>query len=388
MIGAHDEGRLADRATASVLDGAKDPSLRIRFAAAIALVCLLLPLMAAGSPPIREDAVQRAAPDTPVVVRLALQWRPQSQFAGYYMAREKGIYRASGLDVQLLHADAERTSLGMLHEGSADLATAFLADGLMAAVARAETPAQAEKPPDATTASDGLAILQVAQIVQRSNLMLVAWKDMGVERAADLDGMRVSHWQGSFSAAFDAFFVAHDIEPIRIPQYDSVNLFLKRGVAACAVMHYNEYHRIRQAGIDTDRLTGFVMREEGFDFPEDGIYATGAWIGAHSEIARRVREATLAGWAYARDHPEETLDLVLAEAREAGVPANRPHERWMLERIVESIFVPGQPGQPAPTPGALDPAAYVSTAQALHAVGLLERIPRFDAFAPFDASLP
>ncbi|QVL50514.1 MAG: hypothetical protein KFB96_08850 [Thiocapsa sp.] len=37
---------------------------------------------------------------------------------------------------------------------------------------------------------------------------------------------------------FDAFFAAHDIEPISIPQYDSVNLFLKRGVAACAVMHY------------------------------------------------------------------------------------------------------------------------------------------------------
>ncbi|MFB1486368.1 MULTISPECIES: ABC transporter substrate-binding protein [unclassified Thiocapsa] len=360
-----------------------DPSLQIRFAVVIGLGCLLLPLMAAVSSPVREDAAQRAVPATPVVVRLALQWRPQSQFAGYFMAREKGIYRASGLDVQLLHADAEHTSLGMLRDGSADLATAFLTDGIMAAVARAGMPL-----PGGPNASDALRIVQVAQIVQRSHLMLIAWKDMGVERAADLDGMRVSYWQGSFSAAFDAFFAAHNVEPIRIPQYESVNLFLKRGVAACAVMYYNEYHRIRQAGIDTDRLTGFVMSEEGFGFPEDGIYATAAWIGSHSEVARKVREATLVGWAYARDHPEETLDLVLAEAREAGVPANRPHERWMLERIIESIFVPDQPGQPAPTPGALDPTDFLSAAQALLAVGLVERIPRVDAFAPFDASPP
>jgi len=378
--------------------GSSSPTYRNLVALAAMVLLVLLGRVASAQD--TEDPGLSMPPAAPTVVRLALQWRPQSQFAGYYMARERGFYRAAGLQVDLLHASAEHPSLQMLQDQIVDLATAFLADAIIAAVPAAAAPAadelvsgvagesSASVAPDDSRherLSPALGIVQVAQVVQRSNLMLVAWKDMGVHSIADLDGRRVSHWQGGFSAAFEAFFAAHGINPIRIPQYDSVGLFLKRGIAACSAMQYNEYHRIWQAGIDPTRLTVFLLREHGVDFPEDGLYGTAAWVGAQRDSARAIREATLAGWAYARDHPEETLDVVLAEAQKAGVAANRPHQRWGLARVVEAVFPPGEPPSRA---GTLDPGAFTRTAQALRAAGLLARTPAFSGFAPFDAPAP
>jgi len=303
------------------------------------------------------------------VVRLALQWQPQSQFAGYYLARDKGLYRAAGLDLRLLHANPEHSSLDMLRAGAADLATLFLTDALSAA-----SPRFADRSVES-------AIVQVAQLVQRSNLMLLAWKDMGITKAKGLDGQRVSYWPGGFSTSFQAFFAAGGIRPAVIPQYYSVNLFLQRGVVGCAAMEYNEYHRIWQSGIDSERITAFRMRDYGLGFPEDGLYATAHWVRDHPELARAVRRAILAGWTYARAHPQEAIDAVSAEARQAGVSTNRPHERWMLRHILDSIFVAGTP--PAAF-GSLDRSAFASAVLALRSAGLMDQAPEFAVFVPFE----
>ena len=339
---------------------------------AVATILCMAILAACGGESAAEKgpgSVASTAPDAPLPpIRLALQWKPQSQFAGYYLARDKGLYRAAGLDVRLVHGSSDHPSLEMLLDGSVELATLFLTDAMIAAAA----PRHA-------------GIVQLAQWVQRSNLMLLAWKDLGIASAKDLDGQRISFWQGSFSSSFQAFFAANGINPVPIPQYYSVSLFLKRGVAACAAMEYNEYHRIWQSGIDGERITAFRMRDFGLGFPEDGLYATAHWVDLNPAPARAVHKATLAGWHYARAHPEEAIDAVMAEARRAGVPANRPQERWMLRTILDSIFVPGDAPEAV---GTLDQGVFTKAARAMGAAGLLERPPAFAAFAPFARIAP
>ncbi len=328
-----------------------------------------------GSAPAQTPAPTPAPPERPLpVVRVALQWQPQSQFAGFYLARDKGLYRAAGLDVTLLHAGIEHTALDLLHSGAADLATLFLSDAIIAAGAAAGRPGSPE------IGSPG--IVQVMQLVQRSNLMLLGWKDLGVTDPGGLDGKRVSYWQGGFSSAFQAFFSLHGVTPRAEPQYASVSLFLKRGVAACAAMEYNEFHQIWQAGVDSDRITALRMRDYGLGFPEDGLYPTTHWASHNGALVQALRTATLAGWVYARAHSEEALDAVLAESQRAWVAANRPHARWMLDHILSSIFVPGAPPTAA---GRLDPGAFRGTVAALRSAGLLEQAPEFESFAPFQA---
>lgn len=291
-------------------------------------------------------------------VRLALQWQPQSQFAGYYMAQKKGFYREAGLTVTLLHGDIERSSRAMLADGSADAGSLMLADAIVAAQAGA-----------ADTAATQVSLRQLSQLFQHSLLTLVAWKDMGIERPEDLNGRPVSLWQGSFSLAYEAFLRKHGASPVRIPQYGSVQLFLQRGVVAAAAMEYNELNRLYLAGIDADRLTVFRMRDFGLGMPEDGLYARADWAARHPQAARALSQATLRGWEYARQHPEETLDTVLELAEKAGVVTNRAHERWMLKTVLAAIFVDGAAPDAV---GRIDPDMYARAVRSLREAGLID----------------
>lgn len=290
-----------------------------------------------------------------VPVRIALQWLPQSQFAGFYMARDQGYFREAGLDVQLLHAGPGPSSLDLLRDDKADVASMFLADAI----------AGWGKP---------LELVNIAQVNQRSSLMLVAWKAAGIEKPEDLNGRRVSIWSGVFSESFTVFFRRFGIDPVEVPQHRSVNLFLRRGVAACAAMEYNEYHLLYQAGVNLDELTVFRMRDYGLGFPEDGLYAPADFARLHPEACRAVREATIKGWQYAREQPEEAIDAVIVESRRAGVPANRSHSRWMLTHVLESIF-------PADAvPGRLERAAFETAAGVLREAGEVDHVPPYDQF--------
>lgn len=310
-----------------------------------------------------EEAVSSGPEPELFPVRLALQWLPQSQFAGYYMALEKGFYRDAGLEVSLLHTGPGPSALAYLEKDRADFATLFLADAIV--YARSSVP-----------------LAHIAQFVKQSNLMLVAWKDAGIETPADLHGKRISYWPGTFSIAFQAFFGHHGIQPVSVPQHHTVDLFLKRGVDACAAMTYNEFNRIYQAGVDHERLTPFLMRDYGLGFPEDGLYTSVEMAARHPDVGRALRDATLAGWIYAREHPEEAIDVVLRESRRAGVPANRPHSRWMLEQILAAIF-PDDPE--AGPPGTLLREVYEETVGVLKAAGIMEEALPFEDFAPVSA---
>ena len=302
-------------------------------------------------------AAEPSEPRSPL--NLALQWKPQSQFAGFYLARDKGFYRDAGLDVTLLHGNSRKSALSMLEDGQADQATASLIDAL------------------AKSPNFGL----VLQLVRRSNLMLIGWKEKGIKDVVSLDQQKISHWEGGYSLTFEMFFAKNRIHPQVIPQNYSINLFLQRGVAACAAMEYNEYHLLAQAGINPDQVTTFLMRDYGLGFPEDGLYAKADWINHHGKTALAVRRATLAAWEYARNHPEEALDIVIAEARRAKVPVNRSHERWMLRHILDSIFVPGENPERV---GTLSPSEFQASAQALVDAGHLKNPPSFLRFAPFE----
>ncbi len=298
-------------------------------------------------------------------IRLALQWLPQSQFAGFYIARDRGFFRDAGLDVTLLHTGPGPSSLDYLAEGKADFATMFLADAIVKS--RAPVP-----------------LAQVAQVLRRSNLMLVAWKDEGIDKPSDLDGRLVSYWPSAFSAAFETFFSIHGIKPGFRPQNYTVNLFLHRGVAACAAMFYNEYHRIYQAGVNNDRLTVFMMRDYGLGFPEDGIYTSVNTAKEHPGRCTALRRATLAGWEYAGRNRDEAVESVLRESRLAGVPVNRPHTRWMLDSVLLSIYPPNDAGEP----GRLDSATYRGVVEMLDEAGLVSAAPSFETFAPFEKETP
>ena len=321
------------------------------------LLGLILALAASGSGARAEDTPRER-------VTLLPLWLPQAQFAGYYLASEKGFYARRGLDVEVLRGGPEHDVVKELESGKADFAVVWLAQALFAI-------------------DRGVPLSHAAQVFQTSNLEIVAWRRKGVETLRDLDGRRVSLWGDSLRPPFEAFFRSQNLKPVIVPQHATVNLFLLGGVDACSVMEYNEVDSIHLAGVDAAELVRFPLRSHGVDFPEDGIYCLRRTREARPHVAKALAEASLEGWRYAAEHVEEALDCVMKRTREANLPINRVHMRWMLRVVLESVF-PKDPAAPAResgargAPGTLSRASYDETVRRLLELGALKRAPSYE----------
>ncbi len=250
-------------------------------------------------------------------------WVPQAQFAGYYVARHKGFYRKHGLDVTIIDGGPDRPAEVLLKKKQATFGTL----GLSMALGMRD---------------QGIRVVNIAQMVQRSALMLVAKKSSGIQTPRDLDGRKVGLWGGAaVRVQPSAFFKKFGIHPVPVRQSFSVNLFLRDGVDAASAMWYNEYHTILMSGIDPDELTRFFFYEYDLNFPEDGIYTLEETFNNDPEGCRDFVRASLDGWRYAFAHPDETLDLVMENLRKARIPATRVHQRWMLDRMADLMTVRG-----------------------------------------------
>lgn len=284
------------------------------------------------------------------------QWFPQAQFAGYYVAKEKGIYRKYGLDVTILRGGPERPVIKTLTGGRTDFVTLFLAEAVQ-------------------IRAGGLKLVNIGQIGQRSGFILVAKKSSGINSLKDLQGKKVSLWD-DFKVQPLAFFRKNNLQVRIIPQTYTLNLFLRGGVDVASAMWYNEYHSILSAGINEDELVTFFFDRKDLNFPEDGIYCLEKTWKKDPDAARRFVSASIEGWRYAFAHEQESLDIVMKYVNEAKINTSRAHQKWMFERMKDIII----PGNNEILMGALAQKDYENVTKKLLATGLIKHVPPLGEF--------
>lgn len=285
------------------------------------------------------------------------QWSHQAQFAGYYVAYEKGIYEKYGIDLTIMNGGPDRPSTEHLKNGNSDFATMFLSTAIR------------EK-------ANGVNLLNIAQIVQRSALMLVAKKSGKIDDPKEMDGKKIGLWGPEFQIQARALFKKYGVEPKIIPQSQSINLFLRDGVDVVSAMWYNEYHTILNNGIDPKELSTFFFDDYGLNFPEDGIYTLTEKFDKDPSLSCAFVKASIEGWEYAFENPDEAIDIVLKYMRNSKLPANRVHQKWMLGRMKDIILGDGE----LTTIGVLKEADYNRVTDELKKTGFTKDSPEFRDF--------
>ena len=309
------------------------------------LLCLLfLPVAGAAGYPLKKAS-------------FLPQWSPQAQFAGYYVAHEKGFYTKHGIDLTILQGGPDRPPLLFLTEGRTDFASSWLSTGLR-------------------WRSRGHRVINIGQIVQRSALMLIAKKSRHITKPQDMDGKKVSLWGDEFQVQPKAFFRKYDLNVQIVPQSFSVNLFLRDGVDVASAMWYNEYHTIINSGLNPDELTTFFFHDHGLNFPEDGIYTREETFKRDPSLSRAFVRASIEGWGYAFSRPEEALDIVLRHIEQAKISANRTHQKWMLNRMKDLTALSEPPG----SIGMLQPTDCQRVSHVLKESGLIDVTPDYESF--------
>jgi len=285
------------------------------------------------------------------------QWVPQAQFAGYYIAYEKGIYKKYGIDLTIIPGGPGRQSSDFLKNHKADFVTLWLASGIQ-------------------LRSRGIKLINIAQIVQRSALMFVAKKSKGILTPYDINGKKVGLWDSVFQIQPRAFFKKFNLKVKVVHQSYSVNLFLRDGVDVASAMWYNEYHTILNSGINPDELSTFFFSKYGLNFPEDGIYTLEDFYKKDPNLSRSFVKASIEGWKYAFSHPKEALSVVMKALSREHIPANMAHQKWMLDRM-KDIIMPKDAQIPM---GKLMVEDYNRVANILKEERLIKRIPDFSSF--------
>jgi NitT/TauT family transport system substrate-binding protein len=206
--------------------------------------------------------------------------------------------------------------------------------------------------------------------------MLIAKKSHLITTPRDMDGKKVSLWGDEFQIQPRAFFRKYDLNVETIPQAFSVNLFLRDGVDVASATWYNEYHTIINSGVDPDELRTFFFHEHGLNFPEDGIYTLEETFKRDPSLSCAFVKASIEGWVYAFSHPDEALDIVLRFIEQAKIPANRTHQKWMLNRMKDLVVISDSPG----SMGRLQQTDYQNVSHVLNESGVIETMPEFKSF--------
>lgn len=266
------------------------------------------------------------APQAPTLtpITLQLQWVTQAQFAGYYVALDKGWYREEGIDLTIIPGGPDQDSVNLVTNGTRDFGTALLAD-LTVAV-------QNDKP-----------VIGIAQIQQQNGLLLLAKKSSGIQSPKDFTGKKVGVWLGNWEAQFDALMAQQGIAPDQfslISQGYSMAAFINDELDVASAMVYNEYYTVLESGISKDSLNIIDYADYGLGFPGDTLFTSKTTAEQNPELCIGMVRASLKGWQYAIEHPEEAVEIVL-KYDQTGVQT-KEHQLSMMNEIAKLVQAQGR----------------------------------------------
>ena len=275
---------------------------------------------------------------------LQLKWVTQAQFAGYYVALEKGFYSEEDLNVTIKPGGPDIAPTQVIAGGGADVTVEWMPAALAAR----------EK---------GLPLVNIAQPFKSSGMMLTCRKDSGVATPADFPGRTLGVWffgnEYPFLSWMSQLGIPTDgsdagVEVLK--QGFNVDPILNKQADCISTMTYNEYWQVVDAGLGADDLVTFKYEDQGVATLEDGLYVLEDKLSDPAEVDKLTRfvRASMKGWKYAEENPDEAAEIVL-EYDETGAQTEK-HQKRMMGEIAKLT---------AGSNGALDPADYERTVASL-----------------------
>ena len=283
-------------------------------------------------------------------VTIQLKWVTQAQFAGYYVAQEKGYYKAEGLDVTIKPGGPDISTPQVIAGGGADV----IVDWMPSALASREK---------------GVALVNIAQIFNRSGMMLTCRKDSGIRSPSDFRGKTLGVWFYGNEYPFLSW-----MSQLGIPTSGGSNgvTVLKQGFnvdpifqkqAHCvSTMTYNEYWQVVDGGLSPSELVVYKYEDQGVATLEDGLYVLEKNLSNSAFVNKMARflRASIKGWEFAANNPDTAADIVL-ENDDTGAQTEK-HQRRMMREINKLIVGFYSKGQGV---GYLKPSDYERTVNVL-----------------------
>lgn len=224
-------------------------------------------------------------------VSIQLQWLDQFQFAGYYIAKEKGFYDALGLDVEI-----KKYKYGIMPIEEVASGRATFGVGRSSLL---------------INRSNGKDVVAISAIFQSSPLMLLSLKRDDLLSIKDFVGKKImATGDAESAAALIAMIKSQGVDEKKIDFIDhTFNLddLINGKTDLMASYVSNEPYRLKKEGID---YTIFDPKDYGFDLYSDILFTSGNFIKNDNITVEKFRQASLRGWNYAFENIQESVDII------------------------------------------------------------------------------
>ena len=258
-----------------------NPKKTVLFLIAIIVVMLAEPLSA--------NSGFNAPNLKPITVQL--KWKHQFQFAGYYAAASKGFYQQAGFNVTLKEATPQIDPVEEVVSGRADYG-----------VANSEL---------MLYRLNGAPVTALAAFIQHSPVVLMSLKSSNIFSPQDLIGKKVMYPPGPYGANTRGILLKEGIALSQIesiPLSFDINDLINHNVDAMVGYVTDQPYLLQQRDVAYNLID---PRNYGIDFYGDTLFTQERRVDQEAEEVAQFRAATIAGWRYAIQHPEEVIDILL-----------------------------------------------------------------------------
>lgn len=246
-------------------------------------------------------------------VSLQLDWKYQFEFAGFIMAKEKGFYKDAGLDVDLLEyqagIDTVEQVLAQKNNYGIHNSSVIIHEGALQPV------------------------ILLATYYQQSPLIFVTSKD--IKTPKDLIGKTVMGTKdelkySSLALLLDHFFITRNNTNFTEHSFN-IEDFIQHKVDAISAFRTNQLFELDQLNIEYNIID---PADFGFFMSAVNLFTSQEEALQHPERTRKFIDASNQGWAYALQHPDETIAVIYNQYSQRKTMAALAHEVVVSKKMM------------------------------------------------------
>ena len=291
---------------------------------------------ASGAPSGSASAESCATNGAPTKVSLQLEWVPQAQFAGFYVAQDKGYYADEGLEVDILPGGPNVRGIQQVASGAAT----FGLDSVLGVYQARDA---------------GLPVVIAGQFDQKDGFVKLAMKSSGIAKPEDFRGKRVGVWpdENEFYPLMKSVNIDPNKDLTLVQQAFTMDDFLNGGLDVASATLWNEYNVVLESGVKPEDLNVINYSDYGFGIPHGALLTTADTLANNRDLAVCFVRASIRGWQDAFNDIEGATDIVMKVVQAGTEQSSREHQKLMLEAMktldLPEGFDPANLGKPDPS---------------------------------------
>jgi len=248
-------------------------------------------------------------------IKIVLDWVPNTNHTGLYVAKDLGYFKEEGLDVEIVQPP-EGSTTALIGAGGAEFGISFQ-DTLAKSFAR-------ENPVPVTA---------VAAILQHNTSGIISLKEKGIDSPKKLEGKKYATWEDNIEQAILKKLVTDDkgdFSKVKLIPYTITDVVtgLKTDVDAVWVYYAWDGIATERAGLQTNFLKIRDYGEE-LDYYSPVIIANNDFLKKNPEIAKKVLKAIKKGYEYAMKNPEESAKILVKNSPELDINLVTASQKWI-----------------------------------------------------------